>query len=226
MVDGIQAPIQYVVRSIDLRTIVKADFNLTISPEEEKQYFIKQADSQYLRQIRRITGVSSKYNPYIIFVDINYHKDIAVILSRLTLEGIKIRGRKFVLGERSASMVRQGVLSMVDASIAQELEERVTMGLKIEETVLSKWYAYRGLMLSSAHCVENYVPKIIVVPDLMTISMILISKEEAEYLRQKFPNLNIVRTMKAHSQRHRYYAEESQKVLTALKNYDKEKAHG
>lgn len=56
--------------------------------------------------------------------------------------------------------------------------------------------------------------------------MILISKEEAEYLRHKFPNLNIVRTMKAHSQRHRYYAEESQKVLTALKNYDKEKAHG
>ncbi len=156
------------MRSIDLRTIVKADFSLDISPEEEKKYFIKQADSQYLRQIRRITGVTSKYNPYIIFVDINYHKDIAVTLSRLALEGIKIRGRPFVLGERSASMVRQGVLSMVDASIADELTERVTMGLKIDKTVLSKWYAYRGLALSSAHCIENYVPKMIVVPDMMT----------------------------------------------------------
>ena len=164
-----QAPKQYIVRSIDLRTIVKADFNLMISPEEEKKYFVKQADSQYLRQIRMITGVSSKYNPYIIFVDINYHKDIAVILSKLTLEGIRIRGRRFVLGERSASMVRQGVLSMVDASIADELEERVTMGLDIKKTVLSKWYAYRGLALSSAHCVEDYVPKMIVVPDYKTI---------------------------------------------------------
>ena len=165
MVVIIQAPKQYIVRSIDLRTIVNADFNLNISPEEEKKYFVKQADSQYLRQIRLITGVSSKYNPYIIFVDINYHKDLALTLSRLTLEGIKIRGRRFVLGERSASMVRQGVLSMVDASIAAELEERVTMGLQIDKTVLSKWYAYRGLALSSAHCVEDYVPKMIVVPD-------------------------------------------------------------
>lgn len=169
MVILIQAPEQYIVRSIDLRTIVAADFNLTISPEEEKKYFIKQTDSQYLRQIRLLTGVSSKYNPYIIFVDINYHKDIALILSRLTFEGVRIRGRRFVLGERSASMVRQGVLSMVDESIAAELEERVTMGLKIDKTVLSKWYAYRGLVLSSAHCVEGYVPKMIVVPDYKTV---------------------------------------------------------
>ncbi len=164
-----QAPKQYVVRSIDLRTIVNADFNLNISPDEEKKYFIKQADSQYLRQIRLITGVTSKYNPYIVFVDINYHKDIAVTLSRLAFEGMRIRGRLFVLGERSASMVRQGVLSMVDASIADELTERVTMGLDIKKTVLSKWYAYRGLALSSAHCIEGYVPKMIVVPDYMTV---------------------------------------------------------
>lgn len=148
---------------------MNADFNLNISPEEEKKYFVKQSDSQYLRQIRLITGVSSKYNPYIIFVDINYHKDLAVTLSRLTLDGVRIRGRRFVLGERSASMVRQGVLSMVDDSIAAELEERVTMGLKIDKTVLSKWYAYRGLALSSAHCIEGYVPKMIVVPDFKTI---------------------------------------------------------
>ncbi len=53
--------------------------------------------------------------------------------------------------------------------------------------------------------------------------MVLIGKEEAEYLRKRFPSLNIVRTMKAHSQRHRYYVEESFKVLNALKNFEKEK---
>lgn len=66
-------------------------------------------------------------------------------------------------------MVRQGVLSMVDESIAAELEERITMGLDIEKTVLSKWYAYRGLALSSAHCIEGYTPKMIVVPDYKTV---------------------------------------------------------
>jgi hypothetical protein len=53
--------------------------------------------------------------------------------------------------------------------------------------------------------------------------MILIGKEEAEYLRRRFPNLNIVRTMKSHSQRHRYYTEETQKVLRALMNFDMER---
>ena len=53
--------------------------------------------------------------------------------------------------------------------------------------------------------------------------MVLIGKEEAEYLRRKFPYLNIVRTMKAHSQRHRYYVDESMKVLNALKSFEKGK---
>lgn len=53
--------------------------------------------------------------------------------------------------------------------------------------------------------------------------MVLIGKEEAEYLRRRFPRLNIVRTMKSHSQRHRYYVEESMKVLNALKHFEMEK---
>ena len=53
--------------------------------------------------------------------------------------------------------------------------------------------------------------------------MVKIGNEEAEYLRKRFPNLNIVRTMKAHSQRHRYYVEESMKVLNALKTFEKGK---
>jgi hypothetical protein len=53
--------------------------------------------------------------------------------------------------------------------------------------------------------------------------MVLIGKEEAEYLRRRFPRLNIVRTMKQHSKRHRYYVEESMKVMNALRNFEKGK---
>ena len=163
-----QAPPLYIVRSIDLRTLVQHDFVLNISPEEEKKYLIKQGDSPYLRLIRQVTGVTSRYNPFIIFVDINYHKDVAMVITQLVRQGIRVRGRKFVIAERSASMVRQGVLSFIDAGIADMIKERVTMGIDIGKTVLSKWYAYRGLMMSSAHCVEGYCPKMIVVPDYMT----------------------------------------------------------
>lgn len=55
--------------------------------------------------------------------------------------------------------------------------------------------------------------------------MVLIGKEEAEYLRRKFPHLNIVRTMKQHSDRHRYYVEESMKVMNALRNFERSKTY-
>lgn len=49
--------------------------------------------------------------------------------------------------------------------------------------------------------------------------MIRIDKAEAQYLRERFPDITITRTMKQRSKRHRYYAEESRKVLQALAQF-------
>ncbi len=51
--------------------------------------------------------------------------------------------------------------------------------------------------------------------------MIRIGKDEAAYLRDRFPDIVITRTMKQKSKRHRYYVEESNKVLNALDKYRK-----
>lgn len=86
-------------------------------------------------------------------------------LSNLVINGFTFNGKPLAISERSASMTRLGMLSFIDHTIEQELDERISMGLHIGKTVLSKWYAYRGLMLSSCHCLENWYPKIIIVPD-------------------------------------------------------------
>ena len=164
-----QAPVSYIVRSYGLKEIVASNFCVDITPQEERRYYIKQADCQYFRLIRNITGVNSKYNPHVVFVDIDCHTDLEDIITKLVMDGIRIRGARYVLGERSASMVRQGTLSFVDEAIAPELERRISMGLDIGKTVLSKWQAYRGLVLSSCHCIEDYIPKMIVVPDYDTV---------------------------------------------------------
>ena len=47
--------------------------------------------------------------------------------------------------------------------------------------------------------------------------MILINKQEAEYIRSHFPTSHITMTSKAKkSSRHKYYAEESRKVMQYL----------
>lgn len=47
--------------------------------------------------------------------------------------------------------------------------------------------------------------------------MIAINKAEKDAIRERFPSVNIVRTMKQKSKRHRYYCEETRQVLQFLR---------
>lgn len=158
-------PDSYTVRKFPLKYIIDSGFELNIDSNEENKYKIKQQDNLLFRQIRLITNNSSIYNKYVIFIDCNGGKSHEDNLTNLILNGLKINSQEFVISERSASMIRTSILSFIDKSISTELNDAVSMGIKLPKTVLSKWYAYRGLMLSSCHCLENWYPKIIVIPD-------------------------------------------------------------
>lgn len=86
-------------------------------------------------------------------------------MTEVILNGFYLNGVHFVLCERSASMTRNSILSFIDADIAAPVQEAITMGASSKPTVISKLMAYRGLCLSSCHCLDGYRPKIIVVPD-------------------------------------------------------------
>jgi len=46
--------------------------------------------------------------------------------------------------------------------------------------------------------------------------MVLITKEEKDAILTRFPKVNIVRTMKQRSKRHRYYCEEAPGIVRYL----------
>ena len=159
------APKSYIVRKFPLKLLIDHEFRLQLSPQEEQRYHIKQQDNQLFRQIRLVTGDSRDYLPYLIFVNCKGGKSYAEELSVLIRDGLWLNGRKYLLSERSASMTRTSILSFIDSSIEIEINRRVTMDLHMNQTVLSKYYAYRGLSLSSCHCLEGWLPKIVIVPD-------------------------------------------------------------
>ena len=161
------SPQLYTVRKFKLQNLIKTNFNLTLTKDEEKEFLITQQDNLLFRQIRLITNNDGKYNPYIIFVDIHGAKNYQEELSEIITNGFIYNKRRYVVSERSASMTRNSILSFVDLSIESKLNKTVTMDLKIKKTVISKYQAYRGLMLSSCHAIENWIPKIIVVSDCM-----------------------------------------------------------
>lgn len=104
-------------------------------------------------------------------------------MSKIIRNGIDYGGKHYVLSERSASMCRQAELGFVDESISEQLDEIVSMGLNLQSTVLSKWFAYRGLMLSSCFCLENWLPQIIVVDDFT----VTIPNQHIRYLAEAEP---------------------------------------
>lgn len=55
-----------------------------------------------------------------------------------------------------------------------------------------------------------------------TGSLIVVNKEEAVELRRQIPSVHIHRTAKQRSKRHRYFVEESYKVLALLQKLRKE----
>ncbi|MGF6375082.1 hypothetical protein M2140_000116 [Clostridiales Family XIII bacterium PM5-7] len=157
------APKLYSVYKISLRDIVAADYRLSGTNDELRKYRVRQQDGGILRQIRLITGDDGKFNPYIVFVMLD--KKDKEIIAQIIRNGFYINETHFTFSERSASMTRSGMLSFVDTTIIDELNERVNMDIADTKTVLSKKYAYRGLFLSSSHMLEGFFPKMIVVPD-------------------------------------------------------------
>lgn len=159
------APPLYVVRKFPLSFIISNNFNIQLDPDEEKRFQVKQGDNMLFRQVRLITYETDKFNRFVVFVNCVGGQNKKKEMTRLIHHGFKIGKQEFVVSERSASMVRQGILSFVDRRIARELDKRITMGITFDKTILQKYTAYRGLFFSSCHCIEGWVPNIVIVPD-------------------------------------------------------------
>jgi hypothetical protein len=161
------SPPNYVVRKFPLSYLIEHDFDLSHMPKtEDERFHIKQGDNQLFRQIRLITKDTRTFNRHICFVDCSTGKSKPEIMERIVRQGFQLPEGNVVMSERSASMNRTGILSFVSADIAEELDKRIRMDMPMTKTVLSKYYAYRGLMLSACHLFEGWRPKIIIVPDL------------------------------------------------------------
>ena len=107
------APKSYIVRKFPLKLLIDHEFHLQLSAREEQRYHIKQQDNQLFRQIRLVTGDSRDFLPYLIFVNCKGGKSYEEELLLLIRGGLWLNGRKYLLSERSASMTRTSILSLI-----------------------------------------------------------------------------------------------------------------
>lgn len=171
----------YQLFKFKLPFIIESNFNVSVPEDRALKYTVSQQDNQLFRQIRILTEDYADFNKWIVFIDCAGSANKEDAVSRLIYDGFYLNGKHFVLSERSASMTRNSILSFVRDEIIDPLNEAVMLGVHISGAVLSKYYAYRGLMLSSCHCIEGWLPKVIVVPD----KKIIMPKQRVRYLVDK-----------------------------------------
>lgn len=94
-----------------------------------EQYKVLQGDDMLFRQIRLISDDQNKFQRFIIFVDATGGQNHPDAIDHLVEHGFKFNGQKYLFCERSASMVRQSMLSFVERHIYPELDRRVSMEL-------------------------------------------------------------------------------------------------
>lgn len=175
------APKLYQVIKLPIAYIIEKQYKVQLDKQEFERFSVNQQDNMLFRQIRLITHRDDHYNPFVIFVDAVGWKTRQKELRHMIHNGIYVNGNKFVVSERSASMSRNSILSFVDFGVYPELDKRISMDIKIDKTVLSKYVAYRGLMFSSCHNLEDYLPKIVVVKDYEHI----IKNQTIKYLKDE-----------------------------------------
>lgn len=77
----------------------------------------------------------------------------------LSPEGVTIDfgkgGNKYVAFERSASMIRNNILSFIREDLYEPLRKRIMLGMTVGNCQLAKLYAYNGLMYTSGRRYED-----------------------------------------------------------------------
>jgi len=118
----------------------------------------------------RASGVMEDLKDILIYIDFSnvfdrkgnskrYAERIEKAKAMFRPEGISLDfgngGYRYIAFERSASMSRQSRLSFIREDFYEPVRERITLGMKIGDCQLSKFYAYNGLIMTDGFRVED-----------------------------------------------------------------------
>lgn len=118
----------------------------------------------------RASGVMDDLKDILIYIDFSnvfdrkgnskrYAERIEKAKAMFRPEGISLDfgngGYRYIAFERSASMSRQSRLSFIREDFYELVKERITLGMKIGDCQLSKFYAYNGLIMTDGFRVED-----------------------------------------------------------------------
>lgn len=155
----------FTLLKIKIQQIIQADFNLSMSSDEETEYLIMQQDTPFFRQLALLRGYETKHISEVIFVEAKHNKKRTNELKKLLKEGFTYNGKLYRRFGKSSSQAKAGVTVFISDDFYDEMMERSQLGVKIDTCVISKYESYRNLILSGCQMVEERLPYIVIVDE-------------------------------------------------------------
>lgn len=153
----------FTLLKIPVKEIIKQEYQLTLSQEEQAQFLISQEGSLLFDQIERLRGHFSSHIPELILVIAKKNPRQEKELRHLLNNGFTCNGTHYSRFGKSASQSKAGITAFVSDTIFQELYLITQMDAAITECVISKYEAQRCLLFSSCTVIKGYLPRIVII---------------------------------------------------------------
>ncbi len=153
----------YTLIKLPLSEIIKQDYSVILTNEEEAVYRITQGTSLLFDQIERLRGTSSSHIHELILVTAKKNPRQEEQLRYLLHHGFTYQGVHFSRFGKSASQAKAGITAFVADTIFELLYRITQMDIEIDRCVISKYEAQRCLLFSSCTLVKDYFPRIIII---------------------------------------------------------------
>lgn len=163
--------------------------NIKLDEKQIKLFTINQQYNHLFRILKNHNRIKNNNIKDVIFVDCSNNSNYQKQLDGILRKGIVVNNIKYKYWGKSASMSRSGILGFVSEEMYNIVESFAMMEIKFDKTVLSKFEAYKCLLLSSCFCIEDELPYMIVVDDYNTIvkdvNIRYVDEEEIPYNDKK-----------------------------------------
>lgn len=171
--------------------------NIQLNNKQMKEHTINQQYNHLFRILKNKNRIKNNHVKDVLFIDCknnaNYQKQLDGILKK----GVTVNNIKYKYWGKSASMSRNGILGFISEDMYNTIEEYAMMEIKFDKTILSKFEAYKCLLLSSCFCIEEELPYMIVVDDyesvVKDVNIRYVDEKEIEYTDKKTGELKVFR---------------------------------
>ena len=127
----------YTLVKLPLRELIRHDFDLQLSEEEEinREYLVAQGDSLLFDQIERLRGYPSERIQEVILVTARKNPNQETALRTVLRHGFTYNGVHFSRFGKSASQGKDGITAFVCDSMFDELYRITQMDIPVDHCV-------------------------------------------------------------------------------------------